>query len=83
MVGTSVRDTATVSGGSNPTGTVTFRLFSDVSCTTQVFTSTDDPRGHGHSARSPPTAAGTYRWTADYNGDAYNNAVTEALRCSE
>ena len=47
-VGTSISDTATVSGGFNPTGTVTFQLFApgDTTCTgTPVFTSTNPLSG--------------------------------------
>ena len=40
VVGTPVRDVATVIGGAAPTGTVTFRLYSDEACSTEVFTST-------------------------------------------
>lgn len=40
ILGTPVHDVATVTGGSGPTGTVTFRLHSDAVCMTQVFTST-------------------------------------------
>ena len=40
-INSTVRDTARVTGGANPNGTVTFRLFSDAACTVQVFTSTN------------------------------------------
>lgn len=77
LLGAPVRDVATLSGTTTPTGTVTFRLFSDATCTTQVFTSTK-PIG-GTTATSDwftPGAAGTYRWTAVYSGDAANNPAT-------
>ncbi len=76
LVGTPVRDVATVSGGFNPTGTVTFRLFSDPGCATQVFTSTN-PLGTP-SDWFTPASAGTYRWIATYNGDANNTVVSGA-----
>ncbi len=47
-VGISISDTATVSGGFNPTGTVTFQLFppSDTTCSgTPVFTSSNSLLG--------------------------------------
>ncbi|MFN2505694.1 MAG: beta strand repeat-containing protein [Acidimicrobiales bacterium] len=74
---TAVSDTATVSGGSNPTGNVTFRLYSDPACTTQVFTSTNNLIGSTATSGSfTPASPGTYFWTAVYNGDANNNAAT-------
>ena len=77
LLGAPVHDTATVSAGSGPTGSVTFRLFSDAACATQVFTSTN-PLGAGTATSDnfTPTAAGTYYWTAAYSGDTNNNAVT-------
>ena len=79
MVGTPVRDVATLAGGFSPTGTVTFRLFSDANCQTQVFTSTNAVVGStATSGDFQTTAAGTYRWTAVYSGDANNNAATSA-----
>ncbi|MDQ6784584.1 MAG: hypothetical protein M3063_14330, partial [Actinomycetota bacterium] len=76
LLGAPVHDTATVSGGSSPTGSVTFSLFSDAACATQVFTSTN-PLGGGTATSDTftPAAAGTYYWTASYSGDANNNAV--------
>jgi len=84
VVGTSIFDTATVSGRVNPTGpgnTVTFRLFSDPACTTPVFTSPSIPLNGGGSAISPsftPATVGTYRWIATYSGDT-NNAGASTL----
>ncbi|HVL06270.1 MAG TPA: beta-propeller fold lactonase family protein [Acidimicrobiales bacterium] len=78
LVGAPVRDVATLAGGVNPTGTVTFRLYSDSTCTAQVFTSTN-PLTAGATAASDwftPTSPGTYRWTAVYSGDANNDAAT-------
>ncbi|HUR22396.1 MAG TPA: hypothetical protein VMZ73_00845 [Acidimicrobiales bacterium] len=73
-IGTSVRDVATVTGGIAPTGTVTFRLFSESTCTVQTFTSTNNLTGStATSDWFAPAATGTYYWTALYNGDASNN----------
>ncbi|MEO8487835.1 MAG: IPTL-CTERM sorting domain-containing protein, partial [Betaproteobacteria bacterium] len=79
-IGTQVSDTATVSGGTNPTGTVTFNLYgpNDATCTgTPAFTSATVPltAGSATSAAFTTTLAGVYRWTATYNGDANNNPV--------
>jgi hypothetical protein len=76
-LGTTLTDTATVAGGLNPTGTVTFRLFGNSSCTTQVFTSTNPvSAGTATSGAFPPASPGTYYWTALYNGDANHNTAT-------
>ena len=85
-VGTSIFDTATVSGGVIPTGTVTFNLFGpgDANCTaTPVFTSTVSLATRQivvTSGSFTTAAAGTYHWVATYNGDANNAAVSSVLR---
>jgi uncharacterized repeat protein (TIGR01451 family) len=80
VIGGSISDTATVSGGLNPTGTVTFVLYgpNDASCATPIFTSANRSlvAGVATSASFTPTAVGTYRWIATYNGDVNNNAVS-------
>ena len=81
-LGSSVTDTATVTGAPNspPTGTVEFRLFgpADTNCGgAPVFTSTV-PLANGTATSAPftPTALGTYRWTATYSGNANNSTAT-------
>jgi len=83
---TSVSDTATVSGGLNPTGTVTFQLFGagDTTCSgTPVFISSDQPLSNGVAASGTfsPTATGTYEWVATYNGDDAN--LTAVSGCGD
>ena len=78
-VGTSITDTATVSGGHTPTGDVTFHLFApgDTGCTTSVFSSTNAlTAGSATSGPFSSAAVGTYHWTATYNGDTNNTAVS-------
>jgi len=81
-IGTSIHDTATLSGGRTPTGTITFDLYSTTACHTPVaaFVTTGVTVTHGNgtysSATVTPTTAGTYYWTASYSGDAQNNPVT-------
>ena len=71
-----VHDVATLLAA-GPTGTVTFRLFSDEACTNQVFTSTNPVTdATATSGNYMPTAAGTYYWTAEYSGDGVNMPVT-------
>ena len=82
----SVTDTATVSGGLSPTGTVTFQLFapSDTTCSgTPVFVSADQPLsgGNASSGSYTPTGTGTYQWVATYNGDDAN--LTAVSKCGD
>ena len=84
-VGTSISDTATVSGGFNPTGTVTFELFppANTTCTgTPVFTSPNSPLSGGSatSGSFPTDTVGTYHWVAIYNGDANNTTVSSGCQ---
>src|SRR5262249_52702467 len=78
-VGTGDRltDSATLSGGFNPTGTITFTLFAPNS-NTGVDTETVTVNGNG-TYTTPngflPTGTGTYEWVASYSGDANNNPV--------
>ena len=82
-IGDPVSDTATLSGGSSPTGTITFNAFgpNDATCSgTAAFTNTVTVSGNGNysSGSFTPTAVGTYRWIASYSGDGANNAATTA-----
>lgn len=75
-LGNNISDTATVSGGFNPTGNVTFKVygFIDSSCANPpVFSSTVSlSGGHATSAPYKPTQAGIYHFIATYNGDTNN-----------
>ena len=79
-VGAGISDTATVTGGHSPTGTVTFVLYGpdDATCATPIFTSANRPLSGGSatSASFTTTMVGTYRWIATYNGDANNESVS-------
>ncbi len=77
-VGSSVADEATVTGGSSPTGTVTFYLYGNSTCTgTPLFTDTETlTGGTATSADYTSFATGTDYWAATYNGDSRNNPVT-------
>jgi hypothetical protein len=82
-LGAQIAATASVGGGHEPTGTVTFELFApgDADCTgSPVFTATV-PLGADGSAASgafTPIAAGTYAWRTTYSGDADNDTTTGA-----
>ena len=64
-----ITDSAILSGGANPTGTITFRLYGpdDTDCSgTPVHTSTVNVHGNGTytSSAFTPSRQGTYRWVA-------------------
>ncbi len=86
-VGNPISDSATLSGGVAPTGTITFTVFgpNNAGCTgAPAFTSMTTVSGNGtySSAAFTTTAAGTYRFVAAYSGDANNNAVTSACNAA-
>jgi hypothetical protein len=79
VVGDVIKDTATLSGGDNPTGSITWHLYSDSACTSLVDTVTVAVHGDGTYTASPgftTTDAGVYYWVAKYSGDANNTAVS-------
>ena len=83
LPGEPVTDTATLSGGFSPTGTITFTLFgpNNATCTgTPIFQSVVAVNGDGNyiSTSFIPITQGTYRWIATYSGDANNTAVSTA-----
>lgn len=78
-VGGSISDTARLTGGTSPTGSVTFLLYApgDTTCSTPVATRTVPLSGN--TASSGPvgvSTAGIYSWVATYHGDAANSATT-------
>jgi hypothetical protein len=81
-LGSSSTDTATLSGGSSPTGSLIFKLYgpTDLTCSNApAFTSplvTVNGNGSYLSPAFTPLAAGTYDWVVAYSGDASNAPVT-------
>jgi uncharacterized protein (DUF2141 family) len=78
LVGIVTHDFVHVSGGQNPTGTVTFNLYdpSQPTCQTPVFSDTQTlVNGEATSGDYTTAAVGTYRWMATYSGDANNLSV--------
>ncbi len=83
VLGGSIHDEATLAGGTNPTGTITFSLYgpNDAACSrAPIFSASVSVTGNGvYVAPSfTPLTAGTYRWIAAYAGDANNGAITGA-----
>ncbi|MEO6748290.1 MAG: hypothetical protein ABI294_01730, partial [Casimicrobiaceae bacterium] len=86
-VGTALGDTATLAGGNNPGGTITFDLYgpNDATCTNAAaFSSIVTVNGDGAypSATFPTTLAGVYRWRASYSGDVNNAAAVGACNAT-
>jgi PKD domain/Low-density lipoprotein receptor repeat class B len=78
VLGGQIDDTASLTGGFNPSGQITFRLYGpgDSSCSgSPAFTDTKTVAGNGdyQSGDFTPTEPGTYHWTARYSGDANND----------
>jgi uncharacterized repeat protein (TIGR01451 family) len=82
-------DTATLSGGYNPTGTITFTLFFNGG-STAVDTETVTVSGNGtyktptgFTLPTTSTVTGTYQWDAKYSGDGNNNTVSDSNNPAE
>jgi hypothetical protein len=83
--GASLSDSATLGGGAGtPTGMIIFRLFTPSAPTcagTPIFADTvdvDAGAGTYGSRKFKSNAAGVWRWTAEYSGDAINDAKKTA-----
>ena len=75
-----IQDTATLTDGDNPTGTITFNLYGpdDADCSRPaVFTSSATVTGNGsyQSGAFQLTEPGIYRWVVQYSGDKNNEAA--------
>jgi hypothetical protein len=81
--GAKLTDTAVLSGGVSPTGTITFTLFSPTNV--PVYTDVVPVSGAGTYTTAIgtnpggylPTATGTYLWKAVYSGDSNNAAASD------
>jgi hypothetical protein len=80
-------DTATLTGGYDPAGSITFTLYLGG---TKVDTETVSVHGNGlyttptdYSLPTTGTAAGSYQWDATYSGDANNATVSDTNDPSE
>jgi hypothetical protein len=79
IVGGSVTDSATLNGGFQAGGTVTYNLFSTADCTgTSTIVSTVQVTAGvvPNSASQTFNAGGSFSWNAVYSGDANNNGAT-------
>ncbi len=78
VVGSAVlSDSVTVSGGDNPTGTVSFTLTAPNGTTSPVGTVTVAGDGTYNAPTVVATQVGTYTWHASYGGDGLNNGAVD------
>jgi hypothetical protein len=85
--GQTLRDQATLEGGANPSGTITFTLIGPGGGT--IDTEQDLVSGNGSYSTpygfvpgSPPQGpllAGTYQWNVSYGGDNNNNSASDTF----
>ena len=81
-VGSGITARATLAGGLDATGTITFRLYGpdDATCSADPAFESDPVTVGGDGGFASPTfepaAAGTYRWTAAYSGDQSNESAS-------
>jgi photosystem II stability/assembly factor-like uncharacterized protein len=85
-VGMTLMDKATLSGGVNPAGAITFTLYGpgDAGCTANLLdTETVPVSANGDYTTPvgyPTTAPGTYQWVASYGGDGSNAGSATSCR---
>jgi uncharacterized repeat protein (TIGR01451 family) len=75
-------DSATLSGGNDPTGTITFELFHDgIMVHTETVAVNNGNNTYvtltGFTLPTSGTVVGTYTWMAHYSGDANNSAADD------
>ena len=77
-----LKDLATLSGGYNPTGTITFTLYNPNGTLVDTVTVTVSGDGsyttpNGYTLPTTGTVTGTYQWDASYSGDKNNSVATD------
>jgi hypothetical protein len=77
IVGSSASDTATVTGGTNPTGTVTFSVYSGTACPGTAIATKTVPLASGSAGPFSVVfnSTGAFNWQAVYNGDTSNSVA--------
>jgi hypothetical protein len=81
-------DSAMLTGGVNPTGTITFTLIGPGATTVDTEKATVNGNGTyttsaGYALPTTGTVAGTYQWDVSYSGDSSNSAVTDSSAAGE
>jgi hypothetical protein len=84
-----LKDTAILSNGNNPTGSITFTLFFDGG-TSPIDTETVPVSGNGsyttpagYTLPETGNVTGTYQWDVSYSGDTNNATATDSDTSSE
>ncbi len=77
-------DTATLTGGFSPTGSITFTLYAPGGGSVDSETVTVNGNGNyttptGYTLPTTGAVTGTYQWVASYSGDPNNNPSTSTL----
>src|SRR5207245_1273512 len=77
--GGTIQDTATLSGGTSPTGTISFSIYGPNDTTyggsaTSAGSATVSGNGSYSSSAVTENVARTYRWIASYSGAAHHTA---------
>jgi hypothetical protein len=81
-LGAPIHDVAHLTGGSNPTGTITWNVYAstDTGCTTPLNSSAISVSVNGDgdytSPNFTPAGVGSYQWVATYSGDANNVSLS-------
>ena len=76
--GVNLTDSAVLSGGSDPTGLITFTLTAPGGATVDTeHVSVSGDATYNTPSGYLPTSAGTYQWNASYSGDANNSPATD------
>jgi hypothetical protein len=74
--GVPLTDTATLSGGTSPTGLITFKLYDPTSTLRDTETATvNGDKDYPTPTGFVPDMVGTWYWVASYGGDPSNNPV--------
>jgi uncharacterized repeat protein (TIGR01451 family) len=77
--GQPIHDTAILTGGSSPTGTITWNLYasSDTTCATSLHSVSEAVNGDGtYTSPGVSVGPGSYQWVAMYSGDAGNASAS-------
>lgn len=82
--GGTIQDQATLAGGANPTGKITWNVYagSDSACSSPLnaqpsaLTTAVTGNGTFSSPTYTPSAPGSYKWIATYSGDTANKSVS-------
>ena len=80
MLGGTLQDAADLTGGLDPTGSITFRLYAPgvdpavgPATYTEIVTGVNGDGNYHTTVGFAPNATGVWHWRATYNGDSNNH----------